>query len=86
MSFILILGLTAATLTTIAFIPQVIKTWKTKSAEDLSLGMYSIFCTGVLLWLIYGILIEDIPVIAANTVTLILALTILFFKFFYKGK
>ncbi len=84
MSFILLLGLTAATLTTIAFIPQVIKTWKTKSADDLSLGMYSIFCTGVLLWLIYGILIEDIPVIAANTVTLILALTILFFKFFYK--
>ncbi len=86
MSFILLLGLTAATLTTIAFIPQVIKTWKTKSADDLSLGMYSIFCTGVLLWLIYGILIEDIPVIAANTVTLILALTILFFKFFYKGE
>ncbi|GAA5521845.1 SemiSWEET transporter [Aliifodinibius salicampi] len=84
MSFILLLGLTAATLTTIAFIPQVIKTWKTKSADDLSLGMYSIFCTGVLLWLIYGILIGDIPVIAANTVTLILALTILFFKFFYK--
>ncbi len=84
MSFILILGLTAATLTTIAFVPQVIKTWKTKSADDLSLGMYSIFCTGALLWLIYGILIEDIPVIAANTVTLILALTILFFKFFYK--
>lgn len=84
MSFILLLGLTAATLTTIAFIPQVIKTWKTKSADDLSLGMYSIFCTGALLWLIYGILIGDIPVIAANTVTLILALTILFFKFFYK--
>lgn len=86
MSFILILGLIAATLTTIAFIPQVIKTWKTKSADDLSLGMYSIFCTGVLLWLIYGILIEDIPVIAANTVTLILVLTVLFFKLFYKEK
>jgi len=84
MSFILLLGLTAATLTTIAFLPQVIKTWKTKSADDLSLGMYSIFFTGVLLWLIYGILTEDIPVIAANTVTLILVLTILFFKFFYK--
>lgn len=86
MSFILILGLTAATLTTIAFIPQVIKTWKTKSADDLSLGMYSIFCTGAILWLIYGILIEDIPVIAANTVTLILVLTVLFFKLFYKEK
>lgn len=83
MSFITILGLLAGTLTTISFVPQVIKTWKTKSAEDLSLGMYIIFCLGVLLWLIYGIVISDLPVIVANVVTLILALTLLYFKIFY---
>lgn len=84
MSFEILLGLTAALLTTIAFVPQVVKTWKSKSAADLSLGMYSIFCSGVLLWLIYGIVIDDIPIIVANTVTLSLALVILYFKLAYK--
>lgn len=81
---ITLLGLLAGTLTTISFIPQVLKTWKTKSARDLSLGMYSIFCLGSLLWLVYGIIIYDIPVITANAVTLALALTLLYFKLFYK--
>jgi MtN3 and saliva related transmembrane protein len=49
-------------LTTIAFLPQVIKTWKSRSAKDLSLGMFSLFCTGVALWLAYGFLVRDIPV------------------------
>lgn len=80
----MLLGLVAGALTTIAFIPQVVRTWKTKSAHDLSLGMYSILCTGVLLWLIYGVLIKDIPIILANAVTLSLALTILYFKLAYK--
>jgi MtN3 and saliva related transmembrane protein len=84
MSLITILGLLAGALTTTAFIPQVLKTWKTKSAKDLSLGMYIIFCMGVLLWLIYGIVISDIPVIVTNVVTLVLALTLLYFKLFYK--
>lgn len=83
MSALMILGLTAATLTTVAFVPQVLKTWRSKSAKDLSLGMYLIFTSGIILWLIYGILIEDIPIIAANVVTLTLALTILYFKLFY---
>jgi len=83
MTAIMILGLTAACLTTCAFIPQVIKTWKTKSAKDLSLGMYLVFTGGVILWLIYGIIKWDIPIIAANMVTLLLALTILYFKVFY---
>lgn len=85
MSPITLIGLLAGTLTTISFVPQVLKTWKTKSAGDLSLGMYSIFCLGSMLWLIYGLIISDIPVIAANAVTLALALTLLYFKLFYKA-
>ncbi|MDZ7691728.1 MAG: SemiSWEET transporter [Balneolaceae bacterium] len=78
-----ILGLLAGTLTTIAFVPQVIKTWKSKSAKDLSLGMYLIFCSGVVLWFIYGILTSDLPVMLANGVTLVLAMSILYFKLVY---
>lgn len=79
-----VLGLVAGACTTIAFLPQVIKTWKSRSAKDLSLGMFSFFCFGVLLWLIYGIMKMDIPVIAANMVTLMLASTLLFFKLRFK--
>jgi MtN3 and saliva related transmembrane protein len=78
------LGLLAGSLTTLAFLPQVIKTWKSRSAKDLSLGMFLIFTVGVALWLAYGVLIQDVPVIAANVVTLILASTLLFFKLRWK--
>ncbi len=84
MTPLIILGLAAGALTTIAFVPQVIKTWKSKSTEDLSFGMYSIFCTGVLLWLIYGLMKWDIPIIVANVVTFSLAMTILYFKLVYE--
>jgi MtN3 and saliva related transmembrane protein len=84
MEVITMIGLAAGFCTTIAFLPQAIKTWQTKSAKDLSLGMYSILCTGILLWLIYGFLIGDIPIILANGVTLALALSILYFKLTYK--
>jgi MtN3 and saliva related transmembrane protein len=79
-----ILGLVAGACTTIAFLPQVIKTWKTRTAKDLSLGMFSFFCFGVLLWLIYGIMMRDIPVIVANLFTLVLASTLLYFKLSFK--
>lgn len=78
------IGLTAGALTTISFLPQALKTWKSKSAKDISLTMFLTFCLGVILWIIYGFLIEDIPVIITNLVTLILSGTILFFKFKYK--
>ncbi|MEP2772938.1 MAG: SemiSWEET transporter [Fulvivirga sp.] len=78
--FITAIGLVAASLTTIAFIPQVIKTWRSKSAKDLSLGMFGIFSLGVLLWLTYGLLVNDLPIILANTFTLILSSIILYFK------
>ena len=75
MNPVTLLGLVAGTLTTFAFVPQVIKTWKTKSAGDLSIGTMSLICTGVFMWLIYGLLIGDVPVIAANAVTLVLVVT-----------
>jgi MtN3 and saliva related transmembrane protein len=84
MDIVQFLGLAAGTLTTASFFPQVIKTWKSRSAKDLSLGMFSLFCAGVLLWLIYGIIVNDVPVIAANLLTLMLALTLLFFKLRFK--
>jgi MtN3 and saliva related transmembrane protein len=86
MNHVQILGLVAGSLTTAAFLPQVIKTWKSKSAKDLSLGMFSLFCLGVALWLIYGIIVRDIPVIAANLVTLMLAATLLVFKLRFRNQ
>ncbi len=61
-----ILGLIAALLTTASFLPQVYKTWKTKSTESLSLTMLLIFVTGVFCWLVYGFLIDSFPIILAN--------------------
>jgi MtN3 and saliva related transmembrane protein len=68
------LGLVAATCTTVAFLPQVIRNWKTKSVGDLSFGTFGVFTTGVLLWLIYGALIRNLPIILSNIVTLALNL------------
>jgi MtN3 and saliva related transmembrane protein len=78
------IGFFAAFCTTIAFLPQAAKVWKTKSTKDISLLMFVIFTIGVFSWLIYGITISDLPVILANTVTLILSLFILVFKLKYK--
>ncbi|NJL83345.1 MAG: SemiSWEET transporter [Chloroflexaceae bacterium] len=80
MEFKTLLGLIAGTLTTLSFVPQVLKTWKTRSTKDISLTMFSLFCTGVLLWIIYGISTQDAPVVIANSATLLLASTILWFK------
>ncbi|MFO7798480.1 SemiSWEET transporter [Rhodohalobacter sp.] len=85
MKLMTLIGLAAGFCTTAAFLPQVIKTWKSKSTKDLSLGLYSIFCTGIQLWLIYGIMITDLPIILANAITLILAVSILFFKLTIKN-
>lgn len=83
-SIIQFLGLIAGACTTIAFLPQVFKTWKSRSAKDLSLSMFTIFSLGVALWLVYGFLMNDLPLIAANLITLMLASTLLIFKFKYK--
>ncbi len=84
MDIITLLGLLAGTLTTISFVPQVIKTWKSQSAKDISLGMFVTFCAGIVLWLVYGILIQDVPVILTNAVTFILSSTILWMKLKYE--
>jgi len=81
--FITVIGFIAATITTIAFIPQIIQIWKTKSTKDISLKMYAILCTGVFLWLIYGIMILSWPIIVANAVVLSLSLIIIIFKIKY---
>jgi MtN3 and saliva related transmembrane protein len=73
----------AGTLTTIAFVPQVLKIYRTKSARDVSYLMFGVFSTGVLLWLIYGVLIGSAPIIAANVVTLLLALSVIVLKIRY---
>ena len=79
-----LIGLTAAICTTISFLPQAIKVIKTKRTRDISLGMYIIFSLGTFLWLTYGVLIKDIPLISANSITFTLSLIILTMKLKYK--
>ena len=81
-----LLGYIAAFCTTVAFVPQVVKTYKSKSAASLSLGMFLFFTGGIVLWLIYGIMINEYPIIVANVVTLILAVTLIYFKLRYKDR
>jgi MtN3 and saliva related transmembrane protein len=78
-----LIGIIAGVLTTIAFLPQAIKIWRSKSARDVSLSMFVCFCTGVVLWVIYGFMLGAFPVILANVVTLCIAATILVFKLRY---
>jgi MtN3 and saliva related transmembrane protein len=75
-----IIGILAGCLTTLSFLPQVIKTWKSRSTRDISLTMFAAFTLGVALWLVYGLLILSWPVIVSNVVTLGLAGIILFLK------
>ena len=75
-----LIGSLASALTTFAFVPQVWRIWKTRSARDLSLPMYLIFTTGVVLWLVYGLMLGAMPIIAGNAVTLLLAGAVLAMK------
>ena len=86
MDVVTMLGFAAGSLTTLAFIPQVIQIWRSKSANDISWGMFVIFSVGVALWLAYGIALNELPLIIANAVTLALALLILFLKWFYQKR
>lgn len=74
------IGIAAAILTTAAFAPQAIKVWRTRSTRDVSLAMFLLMVSGVVLWLVYGLLIDDLPLIVANAVTLLLASAILVAK------
>jgi MtN3 and saliva related transmembrane protein len=73
-------GSMAATLTTTAFIPQVWQVWRTKHTKDISLAMYTLFTSGVALWLAYGIMLGAWPIIIANSITLLLAGSVLALK------
>lgn len=79
-----IIGFCAAFLTTIAFLPQAIQSWRTRDLSGISLGMYSLFTAGVGLWLAYGLLMETWPLILANALTFALALSILILKLITK--
>jgi MtN3 and saliva related transmembrane protein len=78
-----LLGLVAGSLTTVAFVPQIVRILKTRSAHDISWWMFGIFCMGIALWLWYGIRVGALPLIVANAVTLALALTIVLLKWLY---
>jgi MtN3 and saliva related transmembrane protein len=79
-TWIQLVGSIAGICTTVAFVPQVVQVWRTRSAKDVSLPMYVIFTTGVVAWLIYGIALMAWPIIIANIVTLGLALAIVAMK------
>lgn len=83
MTSIDLVGYSAALLTTIAFVPQAWLTWRKKKTDEISLGMYALFTTGVALWFVYGVLMAAWPIIIANGITLVLALAILVMKLMY---
>ena len=82
-NYIDLFGFSAASLTTIAFLPQLYKTWKTKSAEDVSLITLILFLTGLICWIIYGLKINSIPILVANVITFIFNFSILILKITY---
>lgn len=79
-----IIGFIAATLSTAAFIPQVYKTWRHKSTKDISLTMYLVLLTGLILWLIYGVFHNSLPIILANGFTALLVFFVVLLKLKYK--
>ncbi len=85
-SSVFVLGLVAGTLTTLSFVPQVLKSWRRRSVEDLSSTMLVAFTTGVALWLIYGLQTHDLPVVIANAVTLVLAGALIVMKYRFRSR
>lgn len=86
MSAVALLGYGAGFLSTVALVPQVIKTWKTKSADDLSLVMLLLWWSGIICWIVYGVIMNAEPLIVWNTITLFLAWAILVMKLKYNKK
>ena len=83
MSALTLIGLAAACCTTLAYVPQVVKAWRTKSTADISTGMFVVMVIGLALWLTYGAMLGDLPLILANIGTLSLAATVLVLKLRY---
>ena len=84
-NYIDLFGFLAAFLTTIAFLPQLYKTWQTKSAEDVSLVMLILFITGLFCWIVYGLNINSIPILVANIITFIFNFLILILKLTHRN-
>jgi MtN3 and saliva related transmembrane protein len=80
----IVIGYMAGTLTTISFLPQVIRSWKTKSTHDISFAMLTLFGLGMLLWATYGFWINSLPIILANVITFALIVVLLAMKIRYK--
>lgn len=79
-------GYAAAACTTLSFVPQVLKIWQTRSAADISSGMYGLFIVGLALWLAYGVILKSWPIICANTVTIALAAAVLLMKWHFERR
>lgn len=79
-----ILGFTAATLTNISFVAQVIDIWRTRDTKAISLVMYILFCSGVFMWVVYGLALKSLPMAVSSLFTFTLALTVLALKIKYK--
>jgi MtN3 and saliva related transmembrane protein len=84
MDTITLIGYFAGTLTTVSFLPQVIRSWKTKSTHDISFAMLALFGLGMLLWATYGFWINSLPIILANVITFALIIVLLAMKIRYK--
>jgi len=82
--WITLLGLAAGTLTTLSFLPQLLKAWKSRSTHDISIGMFSLLAVGITLWIVYGVVTSDLPVVVANSVTLVFVGLILVLKLRYR--
>ena len=82
-AWISLLGAAAATSSTVSYLPQVIRTWRTRSTSDISLGMFAVMVWATTLWLAYGIALGDVAIILSNAICLVLSGTILYFKLRY---
>lgn len=81
-----LLGMTAGCISSITFLPQVIKTWRTKSASDISLLMFTFATISVIIWLVYGIILKNIPIIFTNAMVLMFSLIMLYFKYKFRDQ
>lgn len=86
MSVTELIGHVAGFLTTVAFLPQVIKVWRSQSARDISVGMYGVFIAGLLCWLVYGWRLQAWPIVTANSLTILLAGSVLGMKLRYDAR
>ncbi|MBZ4034952.1 SemiSWEET transporter [Flavobacterium sp. 17A] len=84
MNYIDIIGLTAGTCITLSTIPQILKVWKTKKVKEISLKMFATLTFGIVMWIVYGILKNDFPIIITNSISLVLNLIMVYFIIYYE--